>query len=233
MNLSDLPSYSSDLNNHSPGNDDDKWISDDPLAAVNPPKSKDLVSEDKSPSIDDDREKIPKLLPEAKLESSSSQKSTKSTKIIQQNPANQLDISEQSHDISEESSSQSASKKSKASQKSEKSTAPKTKHGYAPQIQIALSGNKLAFADGTWQDVSDMGELIDKVHPIVAESICLQKRAELLVKLISESEYESQLIQNEMNECDEIIKELRKILGEDDSESHTTATTEEEESEDF
>ena len=228
MSLSDLPSYSS--HSHSPPDDDDKWVYDDPLSVVNPPKSTD-VPDTKHNSGSDGLETVPKLLSESKVNSSSSHKSTKSSKKI---PDQTADESESEQGSLDESISQSASIRShESSQKSEKSS-KKSPHGYAPQIQIALTGNKLAFADGTWQDVSDIGELIDKVHPIVAEKINLQRRAELLVKLIAKSEYESQLIQNEINECDEVINGLKKILGDDDgSESHTTIVEEEEEPEDF
>lgn len=227
MSLSDLTSYSS-LNSHSPPNDDDKWVSDDPATIIKKPKPD-------NPAKDDELESMPKLPQETKMESSSSRRSDKSAKSSQSHKSTkpkksvpQADTSESSQPIeSDESSSQSSSKKSAHS--SEK--LPKKKgNGYSPQIQISLSGSKLAFANGVWQDVSEIGELVDKVHPIVQESISLKKRAELLVRLIAESEYESQLIQNEMNECDEVIKSLRKVLGEDDSTSQTA--TEEDDDDD-
>lgn len=84
-------------------------------------------------------------------------------------------------------------------------------------IQIALSGSKLVFTgDGIWRDASDKIELMESVHPIIAENINLRRRAELLVRLVSESEYENQQIESEMKECDDIIKELKKLLGEED-----------------
>lgn len=86
-------------------------------------------------------------------------------------------------------------------------------------IQIALSGSKLVFTnDGIWRDASDKMELMDSVHPIIAENVNLRRRAELLVRLVAESEYENQQIEAEMKECDELTKKLKEMLGEQDSE---------------
>ena len=84
-----------------------------------------------------------------------------------------------------------------------------------PNIQIALSGSKLVFtAEDAWRDLSDHMELQSAIHPVIAENINLKKRAELLVRLVSESQYENQQLESEMKECDEVIKQLRKFLGE-------------------
>ena len=84
-----------------------------------------------------------------------------------------------------------------------------------PNIQIALSGSKLVYtSEDTWRDASDQVELQSAIHPVLAENINLKKRAELLVRLVAESQYENQQLEAEMKECDEVIKELRRTLGE-------------------
>lgn len=86
-------------------------------------------------------------------------------------------------------------------------------------IQIALSGSKLVFTnDGIWRDASDKTELMESVHPIIAENVNLRRRAELLVRLVAKSEYENQQVEAEMKECDELIKQLKAMLGEQEPE---------------
>jgi hypothetical protein len=84
-----------------------------------------------------------------------------------------------------------------------------------PQIQIALSGSKLIYADNTWTDVSDKAELMRTIHPVIGENMSLKKRAELLVRLVAQSQYETQQIDNEISECDDVIRDLHKMLGDE------------------
>jgi hypothetical protein len=99
-------------------------------------------------------------------------------------------------------------------------------HSEAPvraAIQITLSGNKIAYANGAWIDVTDPEELAGSVHPIVAENISLKKRAELLVRLVAEREYETHQIEDEIVECDEVIRDLSRMMG--DSLDETDGST--------
>jgi hypothetical protein len=81
-------------------------------------------------------------------------------------------------------------------------------------INLALSGSKLVYS-GAWQDVSDQADLMRVVHPVIGENISLKRRAELLVRLVAQSEFESQQIDHEIKECDDVIRDLHKMLGDD------------------
>jgi hypothetical protein len=80
-------------------------------------------------------------------------------------------------------------------------------------VQICLSGAKIACARGQWYDVSDKEELMARIHPLVAENITLKKRAEGLVRLVAEAEFEAHQLDEEMMECDAVIRDLKRILG--------------------
>jgi hypothetical protein len=79
-------------------------------------------------------------------------------------------------------------------------------------VQICLSGAKIAYARGQWYDVSDKEELMGRIHPLVAENISLKRRAERLVRLVAEEEFEARQLDDEMMECDAAIRDLKRIL---------------------
>jgi hypothetical protein len=81
------------------------------------------------------------------------------------------------------------------------------------EIKIALSGSKLVFADGVWQDATDKEELLRTVHPLIGENMSLKQRAELLVKMIAQTEYHNMQVSSEIKECDELIREMKAMLG--------------------
>jgi hypothetical protein len=62
--------------------------------------------------------------------------------------------------------------------------------------------------------VSDKEELIGRIHPLVAENISLKKRAEALVRLVAEAEFDAHQLDDEMAECDAVIRDLKRIMGE-------------------
>ncbi|OHT08905.1 hypothetical protein TRFO_22396 [Tritrichomonas foetus] len=231
MSLSDFDSYS-DSRSHSPPNDDDKWVDDDEpdpvqqtMVSDNSVHSKKSNKKDSNLSDESSKFSVSKEQSKHSYSSDISNASKKSKKITKSEKNNGKD-SKKSQGTPN--SSRKPNVKFDDDMTPSQFAKKKGASGYHPSIQLALSGNKLAFSDGIWHDVSDLGELSESIHPIVAESISLQKRAELLVRLISESEYEMQLIQNEMNECDEVIADLKKVLGEEDAKSASNETNDEE-----
>lgn len=207
MSLSSLSSYSSDLGKNAK-DEEDKWVDDEPS-----------LLNDKKPTIG-------KAQPKEKAENDSSVSSIHSTHSVSQPQIE--DLSSSSSRNSQKSKKQSSAPQSEKPNKGEvdtkqtednetKNSKQKASYGYHPSIEIALSGNKLAYNDGDWLDVSDLTELVESVHPIVAENINLQSRMKLLVRRIAEAEYESQLIQNEISECDTVIEDLKKVLETDEN----------------
>jgi hypothetical protein len=94
-------------------------------------------------------------------------------------------------------------------------------------IQICLSGSKIAYANGAWVDVTDREELAGAVHPIAAENISLKKRAELLVRLVAEREYETHQVGDEIVECEEVIRGLLRMIGDDNGEAEESSPPDE------
>jgi hypothetical protein len=117
---------------------------------------------------------------------------------------------------------QKSSSPAKRTRKASPRAAPSEAQGRSA-IQITLSGNKIAYANGAWIDVTDAEELAGSVHPLVAENMSLKKRAELLVRLIAEREYETHQIEDEIVECDEVIRDLSRMMG--DSLDETDGST--------
>jgi hypothetical protein len=80
-------------------------------------------------------------------------------------------------------------------------------------IQISLSGSKLVSASG-WIDVTDKAGLLIAIHEIVADNIALEKRPEMLERLVAEKESETNQIEEEITECEEMIEDLLWVVGE-------------------
>lgn len=104
-----------------------------------------------------------------------------------------------------------------------------------PDVEICLSGSKLIHGvDGFWHDVTDQGELMNAVHPVIAENMNLRERAKLLVRLVAENEYQNDRVTTEIKECNDVIKELKRLLGEpipDSSDEDSAGEEDEEEAE--
>jgi hypothetical protein len=54
---------------------------------------------------------------------------------------------------------------------------------------------------------------VGAVHPVVAENISLKKRVELLVRLIAERQHETNMVSAEIDECDEVIQDMHRMMG--------------------
>lgn len=103
---------------------------------------------------------------------------------------------------------------------SEEPEVSKPKRGApSPTIQIALSGNKLVYQNAVWNDVTDIEELNNYIHPTVAENISLKKRVEVLVKLLSESRYQTDCILKDVKEAQNILADLKEATGIADQET--------------
>ena len=200
----------------------EEWEDDDPLPmAMTSDSSKKVTKSDKSDK------------PQESSRSKKSEKSVKSSKASKSSRHESSTSSKESTTESESSYQQSSSSL-KQTNRPDLDDIVKHNEPLSPEkaaranIQIALSGSKLVFtSDGIWRDASDQTELENAVHPILAENIALKKRAELLVKLVAESEYENQQIVGEIKECDEVIKQLRKMLGEQAEEEDKSEEEEE------
>ena len=83
----------------------------------------------------------------------------------------------------------------------------------SPTIQFALSGNKLIYQQSIWNDVTNIEELNNFIHPTVAENISLKKRVEVLVHLLTESRYQTECIKKDIKEAQDILTELKESTG--------------------
>ena len=220
MSLTDSEA-ASDSMSHSPPDDESKWV-----------------------DVDEDSNELKKS--QISDNSSNSKKTSKSSFVL--SSVSKISKSSKSNEsknnfefsYSEDESDQDKKKKDKDKKKNDEKQKKKKnisdrvsmepenskKNLKAPSIQIALSGNKIVYSNGEWHDVTDMKEASEAIHPIVAENISLKKRAELLVRLIAESEYEIQLIQSEMEEVDDIISKFKEIIGENESTKTDSQTSE-------
>jgi len=82
-----------------------------------------------------------------------------------------------------------------------------------PTIKLVLDMNRIAYNDNEWLDLTNEEEIKSQIHPILAENISLKKRAEFLVKLVAESEYEYQQIEKQINEANDVLSGLKATLG--------------------
>ena len=83
----------------------------------------------------------------------------------------------------------------------------------SPTIQISLSGSKLIYQQSVWNDVTNVEELKNIVHPTVAENTSLKKRVEILVHLLAESRYQTECIKKDIKEAQNILSELKESTG--------------------
>ncbi|EAY15302.1 circumsporozoite protein, putative [Trichomonas vaginalis G3] len=94
----------------------------------------------------------------------------------------------------------------------------------SPTIQAAYTGNKLVYQSSLWNDVTDLKDFENRVHPVVAENMSLKRRLELLVKLVAESRFNVDSLKKDIKEAQDILDELKDSTGINMPEDNATLT---------
>lgn len=147
-------------------------------------------------------------------ESNNSKNSPKNSKsndrnIKQEKPQN-IEAQEEKTEHSNHSSDSHTSKKTKSSE-SEYDQASMLGKKVTPILTSTLTLNQIAYTQDGWIDCTNEKYAMSFVHPILALNFNLKQRSQLLVQLISESEYEIQQTKAEIREARDIIKQLEEM----------------------
>jgi hypothetical protein len=79
------------------------------------------------------------------------------------------------------------------------------------KILIKLSGNRLQYEDGAWNDITDPDAVQAAANPVVAENIVLKKRVETLIRTAAISEIEVRQLKEEIREAKQILSQLAEV----------------------
>ena len=80
-------------------------------------------------------------------------------------------------------------------------------------FQINLTGNCLAYENGSWNNVTPSPDSeVVSTDPLISENICLKKRVETLIRAAAISEIEVQQLKEQIREAKQILAQLAQII---------------------